>query len=525
LFVKKKNGSFQMCIDYCELNELTVKNRYPLPRMDGLFDQLQGSSVYSKIDMRSGYHRLRIKEKDILVTAFRTRYGHFKFQVMPFGLTNALVVFMILVYSKDEEEHGKHLKIILKLFNKERFAPILALPEGTEHFVVYCDLSLKGYGAVLMQREKVIAYACRKLKTHEENYITHDLELGVVVFALRAASVAREPYRLAPSEMRELSEQLRELLEKGFIRSCSSPWGAPVLFVKKKNGSFQMCIDYCELNELTVKNRYPLSRIDGLFDQLQGSSVYSKIDMRSGYHHLRIKEKDILVTAFRTRKCTSFVCWSEVGDSQLTSPELICETTEKIVQIKNRLLAARSRHKIYADKRSKPLEFEVGDMVLLKILVRVGLVACTLELPEELKGIHSTFHVLNLKKCLAKGDIVISMDEIQLDDKLHMIEEPVEIVDREVTKDEGNDGVEAPTSKRVCPTQKMRSWPLFERASSEGTFPVLVGYFQDRAQMSSVRPRPCLDPELSSGSRSGGCGDDEPGDDEDGNEDEKDADN
>nr|GFA65609.1 putative reverse transcriptase domain-containing protein [Tanacetum cinerariifolium] len=128
------------------------------------------------------------------------------------------------------------------------------------------------------------------------------------------------------------------------------------------------------------------------------------------------------------------VCWSEVGDSQLTGPELIHEMTEKIVQIKNRLLTARSRKKSYADRWTMPLEFEVGDMVLLKILARVGLVAHTLELPEELKGIHSTFHVLNLKKCLAKGDIVVPMDEIQLDDKLHMIEEPVEVVDREVKR-------------------------------------------------------------------------------------------
>ncbi|GKC14945.1 putative reverse transcriptase domain-containing protein [Tanacetum coccineum] len=277
-FVKKKDGSFRMC-----------------------------SSVYSKIDLRSGYHQLRIKEEDIPITAFRTRYGHFEFQVMSFGLTNTPAVFVdlmnrvckpyldkfiivfiddILVYSKDDEEHGKHLKIILELLKKERLyakfskcdfwldsvqflghvidrsgvhvdpakieaiknwaapttptevrqflglagyyrrfiegfsliskpltkltqknkkyewgeeeeeafqtlkqklcsAPILALLEGTEDFVVYCDTSLKGYGAVLMQRDKVIAYASRQMKAHEENYTTHDLELGAIVFALR----------------------------------------------------------------------------------------------------------------------------------------------------------------------------------------------------------------------------------------------------------------------------------------------------------------------------------------------------
>ncbi|GKA13592.1 putative nucleotidyltransferase, ribonuclease H [Tanacetum coccineum] len=307
LFVKKKDGSFWMCIDYHELNKLTVKNRYLLPRIDDLFDQLQGSSIYSKIDLRSGYHQLRVREEDIPKTAFRTRYGHYEFQVMPFGLTNAPAVFLdlmnhvcksyldkfvivfiddILIYSRNEIEHEEHLKIILELLKKEelyakfskcefwinivkflrhvidssgihvdpakikavmnwaspttpseirqflglagyyrRFiegfskivkpmtqlmqkdkkfdwgeeqesafqllkqklcnAPILALPEGSDVFVVYCDASIKGLGVVLMQRTKVNAYASRQLKVYEKNYNTHDLELGAVVLALK----------------------------------------------------------------------------------------------------------------------------------------------------------------------------------------------------------------------------------------------------------------------------------------------------------------------------------------------------
>ncbi|GKA94837.1 putative reverse transcriptase domain-containing protein [Tanacetum coccineum] len=222
LFVKKKDGSFRMCIDYRELNKLTVKNRYPLPRIDDLFDQLQGSSVYSKIDLRSGYHQLRIREEDIPITAFRTRYGHYEFQVMPFGLTNApaairnglhrqntqrsqTIWFSPGYYRRFIEGFSLISKPLTKLTEKNKkyewgteedeafqtlkeklcSAPILALPEGTENFVVYCDASHKGFGAVLMQREKVIAYASRQLKKHEENYTTHDLELGAVVFALR----------------------------------------------------------------------------------------------------------------------------------------------------------------------------------------------------------------------------------------------------------------------------------------------------------------------------------------------------
>ncbi|GJY05525.1 putative reverse transcriptase domain-containing protein [Tanacetum coccineum] len=118
---------------------------------------------------------------------------------------------------------------------------------------------------------------------------------------LRVVPVAKSPYRLAPTKMQELSNQLKELQEKGFIRPSSSPWGAPVLFVKKKDGSFHMCIDYRELNKLTIKNRYPLPRIDDLFDQLQGSRYFSKINLRSGYHQLRVREEDIPKTAFRMR--------------------------------------------------------------------------------------------------------------------------------------------------------------------------------------------------------------------------------
>ncbi|GKA23273.1 putative reverse transcriptase domain-containing protein [Tanacetum coccineum] len=220
-----------MCIDYRELNKLMVKNRYPLPRIDDLFDQLQGSSVYSKIDLQTGYHQLRIKEEDIPITSFRTRYGHYEFQVMPFGLTNAPAVFMdlmnrvckpyldkfvimfiddILIYSKGKEEHEEHLKTILELLKKEqlyaKFSKCDFWLESVQflgHVInskgIHIDpgkieaiknwatptTPTEGFGVVLMQREKVIDYASQHLRAHEENYTTHDLELGAVVFALR----------------------------------------------------------------------------------------------------------------------------------------------------------------------------------------------------------------------------------------------------------------------------------------------------------------------------------------------------
>ena len=307
LFVKKKDGSMRLCIDYRELNKVTIRNQYPLPRIDDLFDQLQGAKVFSKIDLRSGYHQLRVHDEDVPKTAFRTRYGHFEFLVMPFGLTNAPAAFMdlmnrifrpyldqfvivfiddILIYSGSGEEHAEHLRIILQTLREHRLhaklskcqfwldsvaflghivsvegvsvdpqkveailnwkpptsvteirsflglagyyrkfvegfskiaapltrltrkeesflwseacqksfdelkrrltsAPVLTLPSGQDGFAVYCDASRQGLGCVLMQNDKVIAYASRQLKKHEQNYPTHDLELAAVVFSLR----------------------------------------------------------------------------------------------------------------------------------------------------------------------------------------------------------------------------------------------------------------------------------------------------------------------------------------------------
>ncbi|KAK6158149.1 hypothetical protein DH2020_005463 [Rehmannia glutinosa] len=222
LFVKKKDGTLRLCIDYRQLNRVTVKNKYPLPRIDDLFDQLQGARVFSKIDLMSGYHQLKIAENDIPKTAFRTRYGHYEFLVMPFGLTNAPAVFMalmnnvfrpyldkfvivfiddILIYSKSSEEHEQHLMIVLQTLREKQLydscqksfdelkkrlttVPVLTIPSGTDGFVVYSDASYQGLGCVLMQHGKVIAYASRQLKPYEMSYPTHDLEL-LIVFALK----------------------------------------------------------------------------------------------------------------------------------------------------------------------------------------------------------------------------------------------------------------------------------------------------------------------------------------------------
>ncbi|GJY86717.1 putative reverse transcriptase domain-containing protein [Tanacetum coccineum] len=238
------------------------------------------------------------------------------------------------------------------------------------------------------------------------------------------------------------------------------------------------------LKEIICKHGVPTSIIsdrDSLFTSRFWKSLQeamgTQLDMSTAYHpetdgqserrekyrvgrHVAAVRNDFgckITKLYMGKKCRSPVCWSEVGDSQLTGPEMIRETTEKIVQIKNRLLTARSRQKSYADVRRKPMEFQVGDMVLLKvspwkgvirfgkrgklspryigpfkIIERIGPVAYKLELPDKLRGIHNTFHVSNLKKCLADENLVIPLEEIQLDDKLHFIKEPVEIMDRKV---------------------------------------------------------------------------------------------
>ncbi|GJU50986.1 putative reverse transcriptase domain-containing protein [Tanacetum coccineum] len=609
LFVKKKDGSFRMCIDYRKLNKLTVKNPYPLPRIDDLFDLLQGSRVYSKIDLRFGYHQLRVREEDIPKTAFRTRYGHYEFQVMPFGLTNA---------PTSKEEHAEHLKLILELLKKEelyakfskcdfwlskvqflghvidsegihvnpakiesikdwaspktpteirqflgltgyyrRFIegfskiakPMTKLtqknvhhfriyPEGSENFVVYCDASRKGLGAVLMQREKVIAYASRQLKIHEKNYTTHDLKLGAVVFSLKmwrhylygTKCVVFTNHKSLQhiQDQKELNMRHRrwlELLSDYDCEICYHPGKANVvadalsrkerikpLRVEARNEENYGTEDLCGMikklkprvdGTLCLRNRSWIPCFGDLRELIMHESHKSKYSIHPGsdkmYHDLKklywwpnmkaeiatyetdlmekltrqylkevvsrhgvpvliIFDRDSKFTSHfwkslnealctqldismayhpqtdgkseRTiqtledmlRACTAYLL-AEGGDAQLTGPEIIHETTEKIIQIDKHIQAARDRQKSYANRRRKPLEFEVGDKVTLKvspwkwvirfgkrgklnpryigpfkILAKVGTLAYRLELLKQLSRVHSTFHVSNLKK-------------------------------------------------------------------------------------------------------------------------------
>ncbi|GJZ44283.1 putative reverse transcriptase domain-containing protein [Tanacetum coccineum] len=283
--------------------------------------------------------------------------------------------------------------------------------EGSENFMVYCDASHKGLGAVLMQREKVIAYASRQLKVHEKNYTTHDLELGAVVFApenvetLSYGTIAlgssldlRVPQHnsLRPKELNKRPKTLTDGQSERTIQTLEDMLHAYVLDFRKG------CDKHLPLLEFSYNNSYHTSIKAAPFEVLYG------------------------------RKCRSPICWAKVGDRQLTGPEIIHETTEKIVQIKSRIQAARDRQKSYADVRQKPLEFQIGDKVMLKVSPWKGVI-CFGKRGKLNPRYIRPFKII-AKKCLADEPLAIPLDEIQIDDKLYFIEEPVGIMDREVKR-------------------------------------------------------------------------------------------
>ncbi|KAA3462633.1 Transposon Ty3-I Gag-Pol polyprotein [Gossypium australe] len=265
LFVKKKDGSLRLCIDYQQLKKVTIKNKYPLPRIDYLFDQLKVATVFLKIDLRSGYYQLRVKDSDVPKTTFRTRYRHYEFLVMSFGLTNAPAVFMDLMnrifrlyldrfvvvfiddfleYSRNENEHADHLRIVLQTLRVKQLlkallteAPVLVQPESGKEFVIYSDVSLNGLGCVLMQ-EVCTLYSntyvflpgqteLSEKKIHGVDIICETEEkVKVIRDSLKAASDRQKSY--ADLKRKEIEFQVED---KVFLKV--SPWKKVLRFGRK----------------------------------------------------------------------------------------------------------------------------------------------------------------------------------------------------------------------------------------------------------------------------------------------------
>ncbi|GJT33383.1 putative reverse transcriptase domain-containing protein [Tanacetum coccineum] len=496
LFVKKKDGSMRMCIDYRELNKLTIKNRYPLPRIDDLFDQLQGACCFSKIDLRSGYHQLRVREEDIPKTAFRTRYGHFEFTVMPFGLTNAPAIFMDLMNRVCKPYLDKFVIVFIDMDDI-----LIYSKSGNRRTEVHLKCLEQGKERLKPRRSTCYEFTISFWDLKELNTLSNEMMVKLLLVVSWIPSVGG---------VRKLSWMKLILLDIQYHAGCridcyydleetcigglknpqdfsatkkflSGKWEKITMdFVtklpKSSSGHDTIWVVVDRLTKLAhflylYGEDYKTER-KGNYAKIYTNAICSEtwILCRCWDTHLPLIEfyynnschtsiKCAPFEALYGKKCRSPVIWTEVGESRLIGPEIMQETTEKIVQIKERLKTARSRQKSYADKRRKPLEFEVGDRVLLKvspwkgvvrfgkkgklapryvgpfeIIERVGPVAYRLKLPQELSCVHDTFHVSNLKKCLAEPDVQVPLDEIEIDENLRFVEEPLEIVERDVKK-------------------------------------------------------------------------------------------
>nr|GEV82219.1 hypothetical protein [Tanacetum cinerariifolium] len=534
LFVKKKDGSFRMCIDYKELNKFTIKNRYLLPRIDDMFDQLQGSQYFSKIDLRSGYHKLRVYEDDIPKTVFRTRYGHFKFTVMPFGLTNAPTT---------REDHEVYLGLVLELLKEEKLyakffkcefwlrevqflvhvingggihvdpskieavknwearrtpsedklcnVPFLALHDRPDDFIAYCDASGLGIGCVLMQRGKVIAYASRQLKIHEKNYTTHDLELEIfsdydckIRYHPGKANVVADALsrkeRVKPKRVRAMNLTLqssikdmilathkevfdesaglqRDLDEMIELRNDRALYYLDLIWVLLKGDVRTLIMDEAHKSKYYVKAEH--QRPSGLLQQFEilewkweGIAIdfVTKLPRTSSWYDI------IWVIVDRLTNSAHFLPMREDYNmdrlARLYLNEIVARHGMPISIISD-------RDRRFMLRRRKPLEFSVGSHVLLKVSPwkgmvlfrkkgklaprfvgpfeineKVGPMAYRLDLPEELNGVHDTFYMSNLKKCLVDPTLQVPLDEIQVDAKLIFVEEPMKILEREFKK-------------------------------------------------------------------------------------------
>ncbi|XP_074374353.1 uncharacterized protein LOC141714751 [Apium graveolens] len=345
----KKDGSVRLCIDYRELNKVTIKNRYPLPRIDDLFDQLKGAKCFSKIDLRSGYHQLKIKEEDIPKTAFRTRYGHYEFLVMPFGLTNAPVAFMdlmnrvfkkyldkfvvvfiddILIYSKSEEEHKQHLWIALEILRQEKL------------YAKFTKCENEGVKVDPAKIEAVMNWERPKTPTEVRSF------LGLAGYYRRFvkdfSKIATPLTKLTRKNQKfewsaECEDSFQELKQKLVT--------APVLVLPDDQGNFANVVADALSRKERLNMMITSKELTGegswddhlpLIEFSYNNSYHSSIGMPP-------------YEALYGRKCRSPTSWNEVGEGRILGSDLVQQLHDSVKLIQKRLLAAQDRQRKYAD--------------------------------------------------------------------------------------------------------------------------------------------------------------------------------
>nr|GEV24453.1 putative reverse transcriptase domain-containing protein [Tanacetum cinerariifolium] len=561
LFVMKKDGSFRMCIDYRELNKLTVKNRYPLPRIDELFDQLQGSSVYSKIDLRSGLGAVLMQREKVIAYGLRQLKVYEKNYTIH-DLELGAVVFALKIWRHylygtkctmftdqkslqhilDQKELNMRQRRWLELLSdydcEIRYHPGKANTEAMKPE----NLKSEDVGGMLIKnskdpekprKEKLEPCADETLCLNNRSWLPCYGELRTLIMH----ESYKSKYSVYPGfdkmyqDMKLLywwpnmktdiatyvSKCLTHLKVKAEHQKPSGLLVQPKIpqwkwdnitmdFVTKLpktqsgNDTIWVVVDRLTKSAhfLPMKETDPMEKLPRLYLK-EVKAMGTRLNMSMAYHpetdgqsertiqtledmlcscmidfgngwerHLPLVKfsynnsyhASIKVAPFEAlygRKYQPPVCWAEVRDAQLTGPELIHEKTKKILQIKQRIQAARDRQKSYDDVRRKPLEFQVGDRVMLKVspwkgvvrfgnqgklnpryigpfkvLAKVETIAYRVELPEQLSRFHNTFYVSNLKKCLSDDPLSISLDEVHIDDKLCFVEELVEVMDHEV---------------------------------------------------------------------------------------------